>query len=656
MILQCESEYAIAFNKFKGAKALSQFTENKPQYVEPIEITLGNNSKGGIDTYQYVPILSTLSVLLKHEDLFAEVIADSQSESDGILRDFKDGSVFREHPLFSNEPLSLQIILYHDDFNTVNPLGNKTVKHKTSAIYFVLGNLPSLFRSRLSDINLLVLFDAHLLDDYCYGKILKPMLDDIKELEMNGLQFEVTGLSYKLRGSVSMLIADNLAAHAIGGFYCNFSTVQKFCRYCEIDLASLSFNTKTEDFELRTKTGYNNNVQSIENDPNLCSSYGIKIKSCLNDLNYFHVIDGLPPDLAHDCFEGFAVDLVTNIIINFVKKGLFTLEVFNDRIETFPYAIIDRQNKPQVTKIKALTKYKVKQTACEMLNLLRLLPLMIGDFVSSSDDVWALLIEFLEILERLLAKSFDRYDLIFIQHLLDEFFENYGKLFPGASVKAKSHFLKHYPNQTFKYGPLIQTLRFESKNGYFKDVVKHSKNRINLCKTMAVHHQMLMYLHYRKDNILTRKLPKGISMNEAAVETLDIQFQNPIKKSLKIMSSDLLMVGKAVVMNGHRYSVDEAVVLSYQNDDYVFGIIKLIIFFKTEIFLLCQNTDIEGFDTHIHSYQVSEINEHTVVKIDDLLDYHPLGVYNFDGKTLIPLRYYIRCFESFIEQDDQPDK
>uniref|UniRef100_A0A7M6DS12 Uncharacterized protein n=1 Tax=Clytia hemisphaerica TaxID=252671 RepID=A0A7M6DS12_9CNID len=66
MILQCESEYAIAFNKFKGAKALSQFTENKPQYVEPIEITLGNNSKGGIDTYQYVPILSTLSVLLKH--------------------------------------------------------------------------------------------------------------------------------------------------------------------------------------------------------------------------------------------------------------------------------------------------------------------------------------------------------------------------------------------------------------------------------------------------------------------------------------------------------------------------------------------------------------------------------------------------------------
>ncbi len=650
MVLKCESEYAIAFAKFKGAKALSQFTENKPEYVEPTEIVLGKNKKGGNDSYQYVPILSTLSVLLKHEDLFAEVVANSQTVSDGTLRDFKDGSVFKEHPLFNNEPLALQIILYHDDFNTVNPLGNKTNKHKTSAIYFVLGNLPALFRSRLSDINLLFLFNAVLLDDYCYLRILKPMLDDIKELETKGLQFEVTGLSYLLRGSVSMLIADNLAAHAIGGFYCNFSTVQNFCRYCEIDLDSLSFDTKIKDFKMRTKKGYDNNVDSIENDPNLCPSFGIKTKSCLNELNYFHVIDGLPPDLAHDCFEGFAVDLVTNVIVNFVKKGFFSLEVFNDRIENFPYATIDRQNKPQITKIKALTKYKVKQTACEMLNLLRLLPLMIGDLVRSDDDVWILFIEFLEIMERLSAKSFNRYDLIFIQHLLDEFFENYGQIFEDAHVKAKYHFLKHYPNQTFKYGPLIQTLRFESKNGYFKDVVKHSKNRINLCKTMATHHQMLMYLHYRKDNILSRKPPQGIYMKEAAVETLPIQFQSEIKKSLKMLSSDLLMVGKAVIMNGHRYSVDEAVVLSYKNDDYVFGIMKLIIFFNSNVFLLCQNTEIVRFDTHTHSYQVSEINKHTVVKIDDLLDYHPLGAYNISGQTLIPLRYYIPCCETFKEE------
>lgn len=31
-----------------------------------------------------------------------------------------------------------------------------------------------------------------------------------------------------------MLAADNLAAHAQGGLFCNFSTIQKFCRFCNV--------------------------------------------------------------------------------------------------------------------------------------------------------------------------------------------------------------------------------------------------------------------------------------------------------------------------------------------------------------------------------------------------------------------------------------
>lgn len=41
--------------------------------------------------------------------------------------------------------------------------------------------------------------------------------------------------------------------------------------------------------------------------------YGIKERSCLNDLEYFHVINGLPPDLAHDMFEGIAVNVLSDI-------------------------------------------------------------------------------------------------------------------------------------------------------------------------------------------------------------------------------------------------------------------------------------------------------------------------------------------------------
>ena len=44
--------------------------------------------------------------------------------------------------------------------------------------------------------------------------------------------------------------------------------------------------------------------------------------SPLNTLSYFHVADGLPPDLCHDLFEGFAVNVISNIIA-FIKDGVF---------------------------------------------------------------------------------------------------------------------------------------------------------------------------------------------------------------------------------------------------------------------------------------------------------------------------------------------
>ena len=67
-------------------------------------------------------------------------------------------------------------------------------------------------------------------------------------------------------------------------------------------------------FTLRTKNAYDNNIIAINGDPNLPHLYGIKENSVLNDLNYFHVADGLPPDLGHDLFGGFTVAIVSNCL------------------------------------------------------------------------------------------------------------------------------------------------------------------------------------------------------------------------------------------------------------------------------------------------------------------------------------------------------
>lgn len=64
----------------------------------------------------------------------------------------------------------------------------------------------------------------------------------------------------------------------------------------------LQFNE--DDFQLRTRGGYNN-CTSIENsDADITGVYGINHRSILNQSRYFHVVGGLPGDAMHDVLEG----------------------------------------------------------------------------------------------------------------------------------------------------------------------------------------------------------------------------------------------------------------------------------------------------------------------------------------------------------------
>ena len=100
------------------------------------------------------------------------------------------------------------------------------------AFYFVLGNIPGKYRSRLKDVQLTLLFPSELTQKYRYHVLIEPLLDDIKMLESTGLYVKFEGKCQIFRDTVTMLVADNLAAHALGGFYCNFSKVQRVCPFC----------------------------------------------------------------------------------------------------------------------------------------------------------------------------------------------------------------------------------------------------------------------------------------------------------------------------------------------------------------------------------------------------------------------------------------
>ena len=149
-----------------------------------------------------------------------------------------------------------------------------------------------------------------LVQKYGYKEILQPVLDDILTLETTGIEIKLGSQEHTFLGTVSIVLADNVAAHALGGFYCNFSTVARFCRFCNCTRDQLHVMLNLVTFFERTQVGYNNNTTNIETYPKMSSVYGIKQRSCFNSLKYYHVVDGLPPDIAHDIFEGVARDTV----------------------------------------------------------------------------------------------------------------------------------------------------------------------------------------------------------------------------------------------------------------------------------------------------------------------------------------------------------
>ena len=142
----------------------------------------------------------------------------------GTINKYTQGSLCQKNELFSNFPYSLQLIFYHNDFRVSNPLRNKIKSYKTSA--FVLGNIPAKYRSRLKDIQLALLFPSELTGKYGYESLLQPLIEDLKILETTSIKIAFEGRTHIFRGTITMVVADNLALHALGGFFCNFSTVK----------------------------------------------------------------------------------------------------------------------------------------------------------------------------------------------------------------------------------------------------------------------------------------------------------------------------------------------------------------------------------------------------------------------------------------------
>lgn len=108
----------------------------------------------------------------------------------------------------SGEEFCISLGLYIDAFGICNPLGGK--KHKVTAIYWVLADLPVKYRSALSSIYLAILCKSNDLKTFGYKQVIEPLLKDLIVLENQG--FYISHLDTCVKGTVTKATSTVLLA------------------------------------------------------------------------------------------------------------------------------------------------------------------------------------------------------------------------------------------------------------------------------------------------------------------------------------------------------------------------------------------------------------------------------------------------------------
>ncbi|GBM02407.1 hypothetical protein AVEN_226427-1 [Araneus ventricosus] len=206
-----------------------KFYKSNFMYVEPIQIYLGRNKYRKHCYAQYVPIKETLKSLFKQEQVYSQLTINHDNLEPGIFSDIVNGSVYRNNALFKNASNAIQILLYQDAFEIVNPLGSARKKHKIVGVYMTLGNVMPHQRLNIDFIQLVLLCKENDLKFFGQEKLFSKLVSDLKDLENGGFQINDT----VIKGTVLSIIGDNLGSHTIGGFSESF-IVENFCRYCDI--------------------------------------------------------------------------------------------------------------------------------------------------------------------------------------------------------------------------------------------------------------------------------------------------------------------------------------------------------------------------------------------------------------------------------------
>jgi hypothetical protein len=505
------------YKQLKMIEKTNLFVKSKPILMGQRQETMLKNGKMQIvfkdEKFEYVSIKESLIKLLQNENISS------------TIEQYKNESEF-EPLLFSNSEFwqnkkALRLLLYDDDLEVKNPIGNVADVYKITMFYYKILNLSRKHNSNTKNIFVCAAAFSDSVKNFGINNILEQIVTELKDMEING--FIVNNEKYY--ASVAQVAGDNLAIHQTFGLKCCFNGTD-ICHLCDASTETIQSKFNEEDFVRTTQTIYENQLRNTRDWMKECS---------LNKLKYFHHTNNYVFDIMHDIWEGIAPYELALILHQFIYiEKYFKLNDLNNRIKIFNYGSIEQKNKPNpiIHDQKSQFKLKIKQSATKMTCLFKMIPFLIGDKIPIENEHYQLYLNLSEIVDIIHSTNISLSDCTRLEWLVSEHHSRFKILFPEQTLRKKHHNMIHYSNSIRYLGNLIDysSMRFEAKHPFIKTSAHTVHNCINILYSVMKKVQTFNCYNLYFDNYLNYEI-EIISYREAHVENLQNHIlKNDIKK------------------------------------------------------------------------------------------------------------------------------
>ncbi|KAG5680291.1 hypothetical protein PVAND_009809 [Polypedilum vanderplanki] len=608
---------------YKFEKELVRNGHFKGAQTETVNYVSGNIYKNGIaiigeikEKVSVMPLQQVFQRIFSLPNILQGVIQNMiMLKNQHEIKNFVNGTKWKEIcKNYSKDDIVIPFDLYFDDFETGNTLGSNSGIHKIAAYYVSFPVFPSHLLSSTKYIFEALLYPSRLKSDHMEHCLEKLNLM-FQEIEQNGVELDINGVTKKVYFVLARIIGDNLALNEILGFTKSFNS-NKFCRLCDETKEKTQYKVISEINDLKSIGKYEKDAQL--NDLKLT---GIKERCVFNKLKNFHCATNLVSDIMHDLFEG----IVKSDLSFYLKKIIddnsikeFTLENLNSLKQNFPYGQIEIGNLSKPIDDIHLKNSTLKMSASESRKFLSFLPLIIGHLVPPNNKYWKAILDLADLCDLAMNPSFNEAKLKELRSKIIKCNNNVLTLIEKP-LKPKHHLMTHYVECIKQSGPLrtMMTFSYETKNKEVKAYANVTNQRINIANSLfykAAHRLNNFIFEHQNGFPNETNHRKGQKFRYSKTNSKYFKY---ILSDLKkiIPNSDDTISLKFIIHKGTKYAKYYFIVDDQFQPTKLLHILD-ILYINLKYYFVVEKYEILKYDYHYRSYEA----ENKSVMLEEYLE------------------------------------